>query len=148
MMTWIRCPPLLKRRLAGILFVGIGSISIALVVFVVTADRMLLALSCMIFLGCLCRCGSLWRTITREDYETVTGMCTAIDNVPFRKYRKVYLLDEEGNETTLLLEKQQRIKPGSFYRFYFKKNTLASLGSDYLDAMLATNQFLGCEEIY
>lgn len=148
MAKWIRCPPLLKWRLMCTLLVGIGSISIALVVFLVSKDRILLSLSSMIFLGCLCRCGDLWHTIAREEYEMVTGICTGINSVPFRKYRRVYLLDEEGNETTLLLKKQQRIKPGASYRFYFKKNAPASLGSDYLDAMLATNQFLGCEEIF
>ena len=147
MATWIRCPPFLRWRLAGTLFVGIGSISIALVVFILSGDGILLALSCLILSGCLLRCGSLWHTIRCEDYETVTGICTGINSAPFRKYRKIYILGEDGSETALLLEKQQRIKLGGTYRFYFKKDAPASVGSDYLDAMLAASQFLGCEEI-
>ena len=65
MLQWIRCPPLLKWKLAGTLLVEIGSICIALVMFFLFQDRMLLVLSGLIFLGCLCQCESLWCTIIK-----------------------------------------------------------------------------------
>lgn len=148
MVQWIRCPPLLRRRMAGTLLVGIGSICIGVVVFILSRDSVLLSLSGMILLGCLFQCGSLWRMAARGEYETVSGLCTGISNVPFRSYRKIVLLDEEGNETTLLLGKQQRIKPGASYRFYFRRNGPATFGNDYLDAMLSVNGFLGYEELF
>ena len=84
--------------------------------------------------------------ISRNEYDIVTGTCLGIIAVPFHRYRKILLLTDAGNETTLLLGKQHRIKPGTSYRFYFQRNGPAPLGNDYLDAILSTNLFLGYEE--
>lgn len=145
---WIHSPPLLQRKVLLTLFLGVGSISVAAVMFFLSKDSTLLMLSIFILLGCIFRSIGYLQVILKEDYNVVTGTCTNIIAVPFRRYRKIFLLDEAGNETTLLLGKQQLIKPGASYRFYFQRNGPAPLGNDYLDAMLSTNIFLGYEEWY
>ena len=145
---WIHCPPLLQRKVLFTLLLGLGSISIAGVMFFLSRDHTLLILSIFILLGCIIRSINLFLIIIRNHYDTVIGTCTNICAIPFRRYRKIYLLDDAGNETVLLLEKQHPIKPGASYRFYFQRNGTAPLGNDYLDAMLSTNVFLGYEEWY
>lgn len=148
MEKWIHSPPLLQRKVLLTLFLGIGSISVAAVMFFLSRDRTLLMLSILILIGCIFRSIRLLQVIIREDYDIVTGICTNVTAVPFRRYRKIFLLDEAGNETTLLLGKQQPVKPGASYRFYFQRNGPVPSGNDYLDAMLSTNIFLGYEEWY
>ncbi len=66
---------------------------------------------------------------------------------PFRRYRKIHLLDGNGAEFTLLLDRNARFHIGTPYRFYFQKNARPLVGNPYLDASLSTNTFLGYEEI-
>ncbi len=63
------------------------------------------------------------------------------------KYRKVKIMDDEANESTLLLDKQSKIKIGDRYRFYFKKTTRVTLGNEYFDTALASDCFLGYEAV-
>ena len=145
---WFHSPPLLQRKVLFTLLLGIGSISIAGVMFFLSKDHTLLILSLCILLGCIIRSTNLFLVIIQNNYDTVIGTCTNIIAVPFRRYRKILLIDDDGNETTLLLEKQHPIRPGASYRFYFQRNGYVPLGNDYLDAMLSTNGFLGYEEWY
>jgi hypothetical protein len=64
-----------------------------------------------------------------------------------QRFRKIKIKDNDGNETTLLLNKQSKIKIGERYRFYFKKTTRVTLGSDYLDTALSSDCFLGYEAV-
>ena len=132
---WIHSPPLLQKKILFTLFLGIGSISIAGVMFYLSKDHTLLILSVFILFGCIIRSINLFLTITQNKYDTVIGTCTGILAVPFRRYRKIFLVDDAGNETTS-------------YRFYFKRNGAVPIGNDYLDAMLSANTFLGYEEWY
>ena len=145
---WIHSPPLLQRKVLFTLFLGIGSISIAGVMFFLSKDYTLLILSIFILIGCIIRSITLFLIIAQTKYDTVTGTCTGILAVPFRRYRKVFLVNDAGDETTLLLGKDCLIKPGTAYRFYFKLSGTVPTGNDYLDAMLSTNGFLGYEEWY
>lgn len=148
MEQWLHSPPLLQRKVLFTLFLGIGVISIAGVLFYLSKDNTLLLLSIFILLSCIIRSISLFLVIAQNKYDTVIGTCTNIIAVPFRRYQKIIILDDVGNETTLLLGKQYPIKPGASYCFYFQHNGSVPLGNDYLDAMLATNVFLGYEEWY
>ena len=145
---WIHSPPLLQRKVLFTLFLGIGSISIAGVMFFLSKDYTLLILSIFILIGCIIRSITLFLIIAQTKYDTVTGTCTGILAVPFRRYRRVFLVNDAGDETTLLLGKDCLIKPGTSYRFYFKRNGAVPIGNDYLDAMLSANTFLGYEEWY
>lgn len=148
MEQWLHSPPLLQRKVLFTLFLGVGTISIAGVMFFLSKDYTLLLLSICILIGCIIRSISLFWVIVRGNYETVMGICTNIIAVPFYSYRRIILQDDAGNTTTLLLGKQHQIKPGASYRFYFQRNKAAPVGNDYLDAMLSTNTFLGYEEWY
>ena len=64
-----------------------------------------------------------------------------------RRYRKIYLTDEQGAERTLLINKSAKFQMGACYRFYFQKSSQPIIGNDYLDAALSSNSFLGYEEL-
>lgn len=148
MEQWLHSPTLLQRKVLFTLFLGVGTISIAGVMFFLSKDHTLLLLSIFILIGCIIRSISLFLVIVRGNYDTVIGTCTNIIAVPFHRYQKIILQDDAGNTTTLLLGKPHQIKPGASYRFYFQRNKAAPVGNDYLDAMLSTNTFLGYEEWY
>ena len=75
------------------------------------------------------------------------GTCVAITPKPLRKYRKIKIIDTDGNESSLLLGKHSKVKIGFCYRFYFTKTQHVSLGSEYFDAALSSDCFLGYEEL-
>lgn len=143
MEQWLNAPFTLRLKVFLILFMGIGSLFIAAIVFFLSHDRLLLILSGIIFGGCLFRSAGLLVVILCGDYETITGVCTAVTSLPLRRYRKIELTDRQGSAIILLLGKQVKIKPGGCYCFYFRKASHPSLGSEYLDASLSTDLFLG-----
>ena len=143
MEQWLNAPFTLRLKVFLILFMGIGSLFIAAIVFFLSHDRLLLILSGIIFGSCLFRSTGLLVVILRGDYETITGVCTAVTSLPLRRYRKIELTDRQGTAIILLLGKQVKIKPGGCYCFYFRKASRPSLGSEYLDASLSTDLFLG-----
>ena len=61
--------------------------------------------------------------------------------------KEILLLDDEGNESALLLGKHSKIQIGFRYRFYFKKTQRLTLGSEYFDSALSSDCFLGFEEL-
>lgn len=140
---WINAPFTLRTKVVITLLIGIGSFILAAILFPVSHDRILIILSGMIFGFCLCRSIDILLLILRGNYETITGTCTAVSPQPLRRYRKIALVDDHGAELILLLGKQLKIKPGSCYCFYFRKTSYPSLGSEYLDAALSTDLFLG-----
>ena len=77
----------------------------------------------------------------------VEGTCVGIVPKPLRKYRKIRIMDDDGNESALLLGKHSKIQIGFRYRFYFKKTQRLTLGSEYFDAALSSDCFLGFEEL-
>lgn len=140
---WINAPFTLRIKVVITLLTGIGSLILAAILFPVSHDRILIILSGMIFGFCLCRSIDILLLILRGSYEAITGTCTAVSPQPLRRYRKIALVDTHGAEIILLLGKQLKIKPGNCYCFYFRKTSFPRLGSEYLDAALATDLFLG-----
>ena len=143
MEQWLNTPFTLRLKVFLILLMGISSLIIAAIVFFLSHDRLLLILSGIIFGGCLFRSAGLLIVILRGDYETITGVCTAVTSLPLRRYRKIELTDRQGAAIILLLGKQVKIKLSGCYCFYFRKASRPSLGSEYLDASLSTDLFLG-----
>lgn len=139
-------PPVLRCKVIYTVLTGIGIGMVAAIVFAASKDRTLLGLGGILLLWCLMRGGMLWQSILAGHYETVTGVCVSVDQPAFHRYKKVHLALEDGKETTLLLGVQAKIKPDICYRFYFQSSPSPRLGSDYLDAALSTNVFLGFEE--
>ena len=91
MEQWINTPFTLRLKVFLILLMGIGSLLAAAIVFFVSHDRLLLILSGIIFGCCLFRSTDLLIVILRGNYETITGICTAVTSQPFRRYHKIEL---------------------------------------------------------
>ena len=91
--------------------------------------------------------GSYYRVLSEKKYEVVEGTCVGIVPKPLRKFRKIRIMDDEGNESALLLPKQSKVTIGDRYRFYFKQTQRISLGSEYFDAAMSSDCFLGYEQI-
>lgn len=119
----------------------------SLVIFLIANDRIILVLGGLLFICCVFRSRSIWTLISNDRYEMVEGVCSGVTSPPFRRYRKIHLLDGNGAEFTLLLDRNARFHIGTPYRFYFQKDARPLVGNPYLDASLSTNTFLGYEEI-
>ena len=119
----------------------------SLVIFLIANDRIILVLGGLLFICCVFRTRSIWTLISNDRYEMVEGVCSGVTSPPFRRYRKIHLLDGNGAEFTLLLDRNARFHIGTPYRFYFQKDARPLVGNPYLDASLSTNTFLGYEEI-
>ena len=119
----------------------------SLVIFLIANDRIILVLGGLLFICCVFRSKSIWTLISNDRYEMVEGVCSGVTSTPFRRYRKIHLLDGNGAEFTLLLDRNARFHIGTPYRFYFQKDARPLVGNPYLDASLSTNTFLGYEEI-
>ena len=144
---WSQMPFVLRRKILLTYLAGIASIAVSLVIFIATADRILLALGGIIFVASLVLGKSLWSIAARGQYEVVEGICTGVSTPMLWRYRKIHLMDELGTERTLLLSKTAKFQIGARYRFYFQKGSRPAIGNDYLDATLSTNNFLGYEAL-
>ena len=147
MEQWNRCPYVLKKRMCLTLLAGLSSVLVSFVVYMVSADSVLLAMGGVIFICCLFRCVSLWHIIRGETYAAVSGTCTSVTLSPLRRYRRICVIDLSGKEHTLLLSGQAAVQTGAQYRFYFQREHRPVLGNDYLDTVLSTNAFLGYEKL-
>lgn len=147
MNQWNDSPPILKRRFLFTLLAGIGAAIVSLVFFMVSGDRILMTLGGILLVFCVFRSVSILRLISSGNYETAEGVCTGITSPPFRRYRKIHLLDRNGAKFTILLDRNARLTIGAPYRFYFQKNAHPLMGNAYLDTSLSTNAFLGYEKM-
>lgn len=109
-------------------------------------DKTLLMLSGVLFAICIFKGIQHYRIAKSGRYLAVCGTCVRLAPQFMGKLRKVYLMDDDGIETTLRLPKQHRIIIGSRYCFYFAQSSGVSIGNDYLDTLLATDSFLGYEQ--
>ena len=80
---WSQFPFVLRRKILLTFLAGIASIAVSLVIFTVTADRILLVLGGLIFAASLVLGSSLWRTAARGQYEVVEGICAGVSTPSF-----------------------------------------------------------------
>ena len=146
MKKWNKYPRVLKRKLYLTLLTGTAGVIVSFMVYMVSADSMLLSMSGVIFLFCLFRSVSLWNIIRRDAYAAISGTCTGITVSPLRKYKRVQITDLSGREHSLLFSSHTAVQTGEKYCFYFQNENSPVLGNDYLDTMLSTNTFLGYEK--
>lgn len=144
---WNQFPLVLRRKILLTLLAGPASLAVSLAVYAATADRVLLALGGVILAASLFFGKGFWDAAAQGRYEVIEGTCVSVSTPMLRRYRKIQLLDSQGTEMTLLLNKTTRFQIGARYRFYFQKGNRPMVGNDYLDAALSTNSFLGCEAI-
>lgn len=147
MEQWNYIPLVIRKKLIVTLLTGAGCFFITVVSSAVFRDRLLLYLGLTVTAGCLLRGSALWNTIRTRLYETVTGACIDINYPRLHRYKRVKLVEENGEEILLLLDRNTRVKAGECYRFYFQKYTCSLQGSEYLKASLSSGTFLGHEKI-
>lgn len=140
-------PRVLTQRIFVTVLIGAGFLTVGIAYFLFSRDTVFLVLSSLVFLFSLLRGFGLWRTVAGGQYEVVEGTCVGISAKPLRKQSRIRIMDENGVETALCLGKQSKVKIGFRYRFYFKSGQRMSVGSEYFDTALSTDQFLGFEEL-
>ena len=140
-------PKVLFQRVVLTFLLGIGCFIVGVAYFIYSQDRITLILSLLLLAFSVIKGISVYRLVTAQKYEVVEGTCVAISSKPFTKQISVKIIDNTGNELALRLGKQTKIKIGFRYRFFFSKTERMSLGSDYLDSALSTQNFLGSEEL-
>lgn len=140
-------PAPIKRKMFLTCIVGIVCLLVGIAMCLFFKDRMMLFLSLAVCVLSAGKALDYYRVIGGEEYEIVEGTCVAIMPKPLRKYRKIKIMDDNGNESTMLLGKQSKVKIGYRYRFYFKETQHISLGSEYLDSAMSSDHFLGYEEL-
>ena len=142
---WKNAPAPIRKRvlLTGIL--GTMCLLIGAGIRICAQDRMMLLLSVAVFVFSAVRVCSLCKLIRNKTYEVAEGTCVAIVPKPLRKFRKIRIMDDEGNESVMLLGKRDKIQIGNRYRFYFKSTNRISLGNDILDSAASSDAFLGYE---
>lgn len=143
----IMIPTPLRQKMTWTAVVGVLCFLVGLGFFLFWKDQTTMLLSCTLLVMCMGKAISYYRIVTTNAYEVVEGTCVGIAPKPLRKYRKVKIMDSTGNEISLLLDKQSKIKIGYQYKFYFKKTERITIGSEYFDSALNSDCFLGFEEV-
>lgn len=108
---------------------------------------MLLWISALLALGTLLRCFLFYRIVQAEAYEVVEGVCIELGRAGLRKRRKVRLLQEDGNEYTILLGKQMSLRLGNRYRIFFRRGEVAGQGAERFPNFIVEDHLLGLEDM-
>ena len=142
MNKWTEFPKPLKKRIVLVGFVGLTCLFVGITFCIFAKDMIMLILSIGIFLFSTYKVITLYRVVSKGEYESVEGVCTSIAPKLFGKYRKVKIVDEEKKERALMVAKGTNIKVGDNCRFYFTKTEKMTIGnehfilSDFSDCLL------------
>lgn len=140
-------PAPLHRKFYMTGFLGLLCFLIGIAVYFFSRDGTMFLLSAAVCLLSIAKAYSIFRLVIKKEYEIVEGTCVGITPKPLRKYKKIRIMDDDGNESALLLSKQSKVKIGYRYRFFFKNTQRLTLGSEYFDSALSFDSFLGFEEL-
>lgn len=140
-------PTPIYHKLILTCIVGTGCLLAGLAMALFLHDRMMMFLSLAIWIFSFAKAVTYYRIMCNRKYEIVEGTCVAITPKPLRKYRKIKIMDDNGIESSLLLEKHAKVKIGYRYRFYFKETQHLTFGNSYLDNAISSDHFLGYEEL-
>jgi hypothetical protein len=141
------CPKVLLQKLLFTVLIGVGCLIVGVSYYIFSKDGTALALSCLMLVFSLIRGAGLYDIICGNKYNTVEGACVGIKTKPFGKQCTIKIMDAAGVESSLRLGKQSKFKIGFRYRFYFKQGERITTGSEYFDTALASDNFLGVEEL-
>lgn len=90
----------------------------------------------------------LFRIAEKGRYETVEGSVVQIQGRHgLGRLYKLHVKQKDGKETTLLMDKGNKVQLGKAYRFYFSSSKRMMSGIGGLDAALNTDAFYGLEEL-
>ena len=138
-------PAVLQQRwllsgAAGLCFLAVG-----LVVFIALHDRALLMISVLLALCTALRCIFFYRMARSDSYEVVEGVCIELERPGMKKQRSVRLLQMDGNEYAVMLDKRTPLRIGNLYRLYFRQAPPSQMSG--LERYLSQDQFLGLEDL-
>lgn len=138
-------PAVLQRRwlLSGA--AGLGFLIVGLVVFLTLHDRALLMISALLALCIALRCVSFYRMARSDGYEVVEGICIVLGRPGMKKQRSVRLLQMDGNEYAVMLDKRTPLRIGNLYRLYFRQAHPSQISG--LEQYFLQDQFLGLEDL-
>lgn len=146
MMTYRDWPIVLKRKWIMTLAMGLLFFLVGVGVYLALSDRTMLLISTALVLCTALRCASFYWTIYTGNYEITEGLCIEIGKADRQRRRKVRLLEEDGNEWAILLDKRTPIRIGNYYRIYYEDCTGCQREPDMLPAF-AAHQFLAVENL-
>lgn len=104
-------------------------------------------LSAAIFIASIGKGMHFYHIANKRGYEVVTGTCTGISAKPFRKNKDISVVDRDGVETTLRISKQNKVKIGGMYHFYFLRTVKFPDEYKHLTSALVSDSFLGFEQV-
>ncbi len=104
------CPFPLKRKMFLGALIGIICLLIGVTISLYTKDKMMLCLSIAVFVFSIMKALNMYKIITEKKYEIIEGTCIGIVPRPLRKLRKIQIIDDDGNEISLLLNKQIKVE--------------------------------------
>jgi len=140
-------PKALQQKLIFTVMIGAGCFVFGAAYGLIVRDRIFFFLSCAVLCFSLFRGWALYRVASQEKYEVVEGTCVRVSSKILRKQISIYIMDDEGIESSLRLGKQTKVKIGTRYRFYFKQGDREQTESDFLNSLLAGDLFLGYEMV-
>lgn len=141
--TFKEWPNVLRRRWMLTGAAGAGFLLVGIVMYLTLNERTLLMLSALLAGFTALRCLSFYRMVCEGAYETVEGVCIEIGRAGLRRQRCVRLLQYDGNEYTLTMDKGTRLRIGNSYRIYFRANDGSK---ELLPEILPMEQLLGMED--
>lgn len=147
MKTGKEWPAALRNRWFLYNAAGAGFLLVGLAAFSALHDRMLLMISGLLSLCTFLRCFSFYRMVQAEAYEVVEGVCIELGHPGLRKRRKVRLLQEDGNEYAVLLDKRTPLRIGNRYRIYFQREDNSSQVVYLFPCVATEDRFLGLEDM-
>ena len=134
---------------------GIGCLLVGVVVFIVTRDLALFAMSTILSVAFVAKGFLLKRKINSGHLFCVSGVCVSIVPKILGRYRRIELVDTDtGDEMHFILPKKVIFKVGHVYNCYFDNqitNRPVSINNSKgvffsADMDLPTNGFLGFED--
>lgn len=146
MMHYRDWPVVLKRKwimtgAMGLLFLLVGGI-----IYLTLNDRTLLFISAALVLCTSLRCATLYRTISTGNYEITEGLCIEIGKAGLHQQREVRLLEADGNECAIMLDKRTPVRIGNYYRVYYESCSGYQRKPEALPVS-AVRQYLAAEDI-
>lgn len=137
--------PLLRRWLVSS-GIGLLCLLVGVVMFVTAKDKMMLMISAALSLAVAMRSILFYRLVCAQQYEVVEGVCIAVKRAPLRKQRTIHLMNEDGAEHMIMLDKRLPVRIGRCYRAYYRTGGFQK-GSQLFQGYLVQDQFLALEDL-
>lgn len=106
-----------------------------------------IVVSSLLSLCTFLRCLSFYWMVRVESYEVVEGVCIELGCLGLRKRRRVRLLQEDGDEYAILLDKRTPLRIGNRYRIFFRCEDDGGQAAGLLPFFAVEDQLLGLEDM-